>query len=309
MIELGRIACALGGKIIDNRAAGVSEKVILSTGIGTRRTAAEGETLFDLALKAAKAVEPKRDEIGAVIAATFSYEDRFPSLAVRIASALGLKAEIPAFDLQLACSAYPYAVYLAGQLAAANGKATLVIDGDVQTRLVDAGDGATAPLFSDAASASIVGINRFFDFSINRFDGDNKPTTTREGEFRFWSRYDRALECGESGPVKMDGFKVFSFVATEVRKMLEGMEADWFVPHQANMYMARQLARSIGMEAKLLTSGEVYGNPGSASIPLTLAHHAAPIAGKTALIAGFGAGLSAAAGVVKIADDFKGVVL
>jgi 3-oxoacyl-[acyl-carrier-protein] synthase III len=65
----------------------------------------------------------------------------------------------------------------------------------------------------------------------------------------------------------------------------------------------------------LLTSGEQYANPGSCSVPLTLASHtgaAALVAAQSrprALLAGFGAGLSAAAASVEISPTCeRGVV-
>jgi 3-oxoacyl-[acyl-carrier-protein] synthase-3 len=111
----------------------------------------------------------------------------------------------------------------------------------------------------------------------------------------------------------MDGFGVFSFVATKVRSMIKellddcGTVPDFFVPHQANMYMVRQLAKGLGLSDRLLTSGEKYGNVGSASVPLTLASSfssGCALGGRQVLLAGFGAGLSAAAGFVRISGNF-----
>jgi 3-oxoacyl-[acyl-carrier-protein] synthase III len=70
------------------------------------------------------------------------------------------------------------------------------------------------------------------------------------------------------------------------------------------------LAKSVGLEDRLITSGEKYGNVGSSSIPLTISENALSLAkGSRALIAGFGAGLSAAALKVEIGENFRGVVL
>ena len=233
----------------------------------------------------------------AVIAATFSNPERFPSLAVRVAASLGLPSSVAAFDVQMACSAYPYALYLAGRLSADIGGKVLVIDGDVQSPLVDTTDHATGKIFSDACTATVVCAN---PGGTSRFD--------------FLSCQDEALECGASGPIKMDGFKVFSFVATEVSKFLKDFLAsspapDFFAPHQANPYMVRQLADALELKEKLLTIPEELKNPGSCSVPLALAHNAARIAGTSILIAGFGAGYSVSAGTVRIAGDYDGKVL
>ena len=272
-----------------------------------------GESLRDLALAAARSAvqsslspststSTSSSDIGGVIVATFSNERRFPALAVEIASALGLSPSAPAFDLQLACSAYPYALYLAGRMATDTGRKVLVIDGDVQSRLVDKNDHDTGLIFSDAVTATIVGVNS----SSSRAD-DSRSC------FDFYSKFnDESLSCGESGPIKMKGFDVFSFVATDVSRFLKEFITSLnnsslftlhssllFVPHQANPYMVRQLAKSLGLSERLLTLDESKKNPGSCSIPMTLAAHP-ECCGKRVLLAGFGAGYSAAAAVVKM---------
>ena len=242
----------------------------------------DGRQLHELAEDAARGLLADVGSIGGVVAATFSNPERFPSLAVRVAASLGLPTATPAFDIQMACSAYPYAVYLAGRMAADTGKKILVIDGDVQSRLVNPSDRATGAIFSDAATACLVS------------SGNGQPS-----RFDFMSRLDDALLCPESGPIKMDGMRVFTFVATEVSSFLRGFGQDFdhFAPHQANPYMVRQLAKSLGLSDRLLTIPEGAKNPGSCSVPMAIAQSGA--SGRT-LIAGFGAGFSAAAGIVTV---------
>ena len=254
-----------------------------------------GESLADLAARSARAVGS--EGVVAVVAATFSNSERFPSLAVRVAASLGLPSSVAAFDVQMACSAYPYALYLAGRLSADMGGKVLVIDGDVQSPLVDENDHATGKIFSDACTATVVSLN-----------------PSGASSFDFLSRQDEALVCGSQGPIKMDGFKVFSFVATEVSKFLKDFLSfspapDFFAPHQANPYMVRQLADALELKGKLLTIPEELKNPGSCSVPLALAHNAARLAGSSVFVSGFGAGYSASAGMVKIAGDYEGKVL
>ena len=153
-------------------------------------------------------------------------------------------------------------------------------------------------IFSDAATATVVSV-----------DG------RRTSQFDFLSQANDALQCPAAGPIHMDGFAVFSFVAVEVSAFLKsfiaalpaGADFAAFVPHQANPYMIRQLARALKLEDKLLTLDEAIRNPGSASVPLTLAREGK--GGSSVLVAGFGAGYSAAVGRVRLAEDFKGAIV
>ena len=291
-VVIERVAGAVGSCRLSN-ASIASKETIAATGFAEHCVAAEGEDLFDLSLRAAKIVMEgvSSGDVGGVVAATFSNAMRFPGLAVKLAGALGLESTVPALDLQLACSAYPYAIYVAGRIAADTGKKVLVLDGDLQSALTDMSDASTAPLFSDASTATLLSC---------RFGGADQREPV--SEFGFLSRAADALVCSAQGPIRMDGFKVFSFVATDVVRFLRGFGSgfDVFVPHQANMYMVRQLAKSLALEDKLVTCGEEYANPGSSSIPLALALHGRP---GRALIAGFGAGLSASAATIRLAPD------
>ena len=179
---------------------------------------------------------------------------------------------------------------MAGALSRDLNKKVLLVDGDAQTRLVDKSDHATGGIFSDAVTASVV------------------SSSAEEGEksfFDFYSREDESLTCSEAGPIAMDGMKVFSFVATEVQSFIRSFktslpEGDFsFVPHQANPYMVRQLAKSLQLDDALLSLNDDIKNPGSCSIPLTLALSRPK---PRALLAGFGAGFSASLAFVNVAS-------
>lgn len=247
-------------------------------------------TLFDLAKEAASGVDTS--DVGAVVAATFSNPERFPALSVRLASALGLSASTVAFDIQMACSAYPYALYVAGCFARDLKRRVLLVDGDVQTPLVDRGDHATGAIFSDAVTASLVA---------------SDAADEERSYFDFYSRADESLVCPAQGPIAMDGMKVFTFVATEVNGFIRSFMTRLpprpysFVPHQANPYMVRQLAKALSLNERLVTLQESVLNPGSCSIPLALSR--APSHEAYALLAGFGAGFSASLAYVKVSPD------
>ena len=311
MIELGNLSLdALFGcvpaNVLDNRelcaalvGAAKAEAIVKSTGFAVRRVLEPGRNVLDLMLPAARralaGVDPA--DVGGVVAVSFSAPERFPALAVRLQHELGLARDAAALDLQMACGGYPYGLMVAGQLAAATGKKVLLVDGDVQSAHVDTADVATLAVMSDAATATLVaaegGAPARFAFYTDGAGAD-------------------VLRCGADGKIRMDGFGVFRFVAGPVAAFLKDFHAanptvDLFVPHQANLYMVRQLAKALGLADRLLTSGERYANPGSCSVALTLATHG-EAAGR-AFLAGFGAGLAASAACVAIPQTCRrGVV-
>lgn len=221
--------------------------IVASTGFPSRRILEPGQTIFDLMLPAAQAALAGVDlaSVRGVVAVSFSAPERFPALSIRLQDALGLEKSVAALDLQLACGGYPYGLMVAGQLAAATGGRVLLLDGDAQSAHVDAADVATFAVMSDAATATLV-------------------SASAGGPARFAFHTDGAgrdvLRCGADGRIRMDGFGVFRFVAGDVSKFLKEVLAasdarvDLFVPHQANMYMVRQLARGLGLDGVLLTS-------------------------------------------------------
>ena len=299
-LSLESVCGCVPSTVADNRAIlselvghAKADAIVKSTGFPFRRVAAPGATVFDLAIAAARHALDGVDlaSLGGIVAVTFSAPDRFPALSVRLHHALGLPSDAAALDLSLACSGYPYGLFAAAQLAATTGKRVLLVDGDVQSAHVDTSDVNTLAVMSDAATATLIapgGTPATFAFLTDGAGAD-------------------VLRCGADGKIRMDGFGVFRFVAGPVSQFLKEFCAteampDIFIPHQANMYMVRQLAKSLGLENQLRTSGERFANPGSCSVPLTLA--ATEGAGR-ALFAGFGAGLSAAAAFVDVPPTLR----
>lgn len=279
-----------------------AKAIVQSTGFPIRRSVEPGVGVIDLVLPAAKrameGVAPT--EIGGIVAVSFSHAERFPALAVRIQHELGIPCKVAALDLCMACSGYPYGLMVAGQLSDATGKHVLLVDGDVQSAYVDVNDVNTLAVMSDAATATLVapaGGETFMDF---RTDGSQADM----------------LQCPSAGKIRMNGFGVFRFVATDVSGFIGdfiaecGVSPDFFVPHQANMYMVRQLAVSLGLDQRLLSSGPRFANPGSCSIPLTLAAGGFPddsnaVGEFKVLLAAFGAGLSASAAMIDVSSGIR----
>ena len=294
-------------------------KVAEATGIVTRRIAAEGTTVVDLCVKAAERVlsdtGARADEFGAILFVTFTSRDRMPAAAVQAQARLGFPKGIIAFDVSLACSGWGYGLYLAGLLARETGKKILLLDGDVQSSFTG-NDETTAPLLADGGTATVI---------ENCSDCSDCSIVRLPWQFGFVADGEKggALRLSHGESIRMDGFGVFKFVATDVVDYIKEFQASvnrtieqseqsnnrttTFVPHQPNAYMVRQLAKSLGIdEAGTAISCDALGNLSSASIPATIAWKGlrGPV-----LFAGFGGGLSVSVGLIDLDDGCKLSVL
>ena len=320
----GIAACVPAGKVPND------PKVAAATGIPARLVAPDGVSALDFCLAAARRVladtAARPEEFGAILAVSFTQRQRMPSLAAQAQARLGFPKDVLAFDVLQACAGWGYGLYLASLLVRETGKKVLLLDGDRQSDFLDAHDPATAPLLSDGGTASVI-------------EGTgNGERGTGNGEWKFAFLTDgakgEALTLEKGGTIKMDGFGVFRFVATDVVKFLreflgecaadetasplgrregrerqEGRETKFFVPHQPNVYLVRQLAKAVGLEDRVLISADRFGNLASASVPATIAAHAETLtAGDVPpriLFAGFGGGLAISAGLIALPADCR----
>ena len=288
-------------------------KVAGATGIVTRRIAAEGTTVVDLCVKAAERVMSdtgaKPEEFGAILCVSFTSRDRMPAAAVQAQARLGFPKGIIAFDVSLACSGWGYGLYLAGLLARETGKKVLLLDGDVQSAFTG-NDETTAPLLADGGTATVV---------ENCSDCSDRSVARLPWRFGFVADGEKggALRLSHGEAIKMDGFGVFKFVATDVVSYIKGFLARletskplnvqaselFFVPHQPNAYMVRQLAKSVGIEeSRTAISCDELGNLSSASVPATIAWRG--VRGQV-LFSGFGGGLSVSVGFIGIDESCR----
>ena len=329
----GVVACVPEIKV-DNETAlrvmyGEEAKLIMeSTGIQTRYLAKSGTTSSDLCVSCAKELMDgtgtKPEEIGGVVFVTFTPDVLMPFNASLVQEKLGLAKEIPAFDISLACSGYGYGLYVAAMFAKACGKKVLLLDGDIQSAYMSGQDKGTVPVMADAGTATLVspdGSDTEWKFSFYT-DGSGRDALyiAAGGSASPVKAEDLAFQDLPDGgkrrnvDIYMDGFGIFKFVAMDVSKWLnhflgevnESSETiDFFVPHQANMYMIKKLGKKLKFAwDRTWQSGDEVGNSASATVPLTIAKNAAAMleAGKTSriLFSGYGGGLSASAGIVTL---------
>jgi len=274
------------------------------TGIRERRIAADDEALTDIALPAAEAaladagVEPA--DIDLLICATVTPDMMFPTSSALLADTLGMP-NAAAYDLLAGCTGFVYAIAQAyGMLASGLSRRTLVVGGDVLSKILDWEDRSTLVLFGDGAGAVVmepVESGGFLGFELGADGGGGENLWYPGSGSRSFDNPEAML--------KMNGREVFKF-ATRImvysaKQLLPACgktvdDVDVYIPHQANKRIIDYAVAKLGIPSeKTIVNVDRYGNTSSGSIPLALED--ARVEGRLhegalVLLTGMGAGLT-----------------
>lgn len=279
--------------------------VFSRTGIRERRVAGPHETVADMAVRAAQHAFARSDSdaaglgVDTVIVATSTADSTIPSTAAVVGARLGIDRPA-AFDLNIACAGFCYALAVAdGLVRAGTSRGVVVIGADKATAWVDPTDRDTAILFGDGAGAAIV-----------------LPYDERAiGPVLWGSAGERAGVIGidpAARVLRQDGRAVYRWatgLAPIARSVCAAADVDprklaAFVPHQANLRIVEALATGLGLnDAYVATDVVDTGNTIAATVPIALSRmDEARILddGDHVLLFGFGAGLAYAGQVITL---------
>lgn len=298
------------------------EWIYTRTGIKERRVVSGNESAVDLGVKAAENALNKSgfkaEDIDCVIAAASAPPQLYPALACDIQTKLGIPNYVPSFDLTAACTGLIYSLQVArGLIGSGLYKNILIVAADNNSRLVDWKDRGTSILFGDGAGAMVVteaedGVDDIMSLDV-RADGSI-------------GQYISLNMAGENCPlvepcdvvdskVHMAGRDVYKFVVSTlpnyVDKAIElaGLKAEdinYLIPHQANQRIIEALQQRLQYsDEKVISNIKYYGNTSAASIPIALVEGVEKgkiKLGSTAILCGFGAGMTWGAAVVRLRE-------
>ena len=289
------------------------EWIFERSGIRRRHIAADGEAAPDMALHASRnALEMAgidASQIDLVVLTTVNPDMAFPSTACLLQAKLGIRNNIPCFDLSAACSGFVYGVEVATRMMQSGMyKNALVVSSEKMSSIVDWQDRSTCVLFGDGAGAVV----------LRASDDENVGIV---GTVLGADGSDTAMLCMPAGGsllptsaetvekrlhfVRMDGREVFKHAVKIMQeKALEvldrcGVSAEQvslLIPHQANTRIIQSVAKRLNIPSeKVYVNIENYANTSSASIPIALdeAMRGGRIKrGDYVLFVSFGAGLT-----------------
>jgi 3-oxoacyl-[acyl-carrier-protein] synthase-3 len=252
------------------------------TGIKRRHIAAEGETTSDMAFAAAEkalaAANITGPDIDLIIIATTTPDKVFPSVACIVQRRLGVK-DIPAFDIQAACSGFIYALDVADRfIRTAGAKCALIIGSETYSRILDWTDRSTCVLFGDGAGAVVLTAGDTPGVLSSHIHADGQFADLLEVPAGISSGYESVR--AESAYIQMKGHEVFrkavstlGLIAKETlsTNKIDKKDISWLIPHQANLRIIAAAAKKfdLPMERVVVTVDE-HANTSSASIPLAL---------------------------------------
>src|SRR3954452_13558694 len=282
------------------------------SGIRSRRYAAEGESLLDMAPVAAEralaVAGVAAADLGTVILATSTHVQHTPAAAPLLADRLGSRAA--AFDVSAGCAGFCHALSVGSDLVrGGNSRYVLVVGVERLSTFMDPTDRGTAFIFADGAGAVVVGAADEAGIGPVAWGSDGSQSHVITQSMRC-----DELDADHPLVVQMEGTAVFRWapfaMADVARTAVEraGLtldDLDVFVPHQANLRITETLARNLKLPEGVAIARDVQesGNTSAASVPLAIEamlRKGEAQVGVTALLIACGAGLSYPSQVVTI---------
>jgi 3-oxoacyl-[acyl-carrier-protein] synthase III len=328
-IALERIAYELPSTVVTNEDLELEfpewemNRVAEKSGVRSRHIAGDGETAFDLAVRAAGRVLDKGElgvgDLDGVVFCTQTPEYVMPSNAFLLHEALGMAKGALAFDYNLACSGYIYGLaIIQGLIEIGVANKVLLVTADTYSKLLNKGDRSTRAIFGDAAAATLIGVaedastSRVLDIALSSSGRDHRSFYVPAGGQRLprssdtgRTQTDASGNVRSQNDIQMNGFAVWKFIAREVpqqirqvleRNQLSVIDVDLYVFHQASRMTLDSLVAGLGLPSdRVFMNLEAIGNTVSASIPIALAdaeRSGRLRRGDLVLLSGFGVGLS-----------------
>lgn len=271
-------------KILDTS----DEWIVQRTGIHERRVCTgDEESTFLMARTAlSRALDSagmKGSDLDLIILGTVTPEMTCPSVATRVAAAVGA-VPAPAFDIGAACCGFVYGINIAqGLIRSGMFRTVGVIGAEQMSSIVDYTDRSVSILFGDAAAAAI--LQRDPDPRVGclfqRMGADGSGWQSL-----YLPRVPRDVPPADAhnpirlGNIRMNGKEVFRFAVTKFREVLEeAMHETNLTPetvgqvicHQSNIRIIEAARERIGLPTeKVHINIDRYGNTSAASVGVCL---------------------------------------
>ncbi len=314
---LAGVARRVGSRRVDNDEiarmcpAWSPEDIMKRTGIESRQWIDEGETALSMAVDASREILEQQqmtiDDMDLILCATGTPLYTTPSMATLIHYELAGDRDTgtAGYDISAACSGYLYGLQIAyDYLQSKPRHRILLVTTEALSPKLDTADPDTAPIFGDAATASILVGGADARIAVAEV---YRPSIGAQGE----SGDALKVPVSNTEPIGMDGPKVYQVAVRAMIEMLQNAteeagitmkELDLVVPHQANQRIINAVRQRMRVPPQMVYSNiRTLGNTSSSTIPLCLSEligtrKTGELIGMTA----FGGGFTYAGGVLKM---------
>jgi 3-oxoacyl-[acyl-carrier-protein] synthase-3 len=258
------------------------------TGVVERRIADPEVTASDLGAEASrKALETAgltTKDLDLIIVATITPDTCCPSAANWLQAKLDAPQAVT-FDVTAACSGFIFGLNVAEQyLKNKTFKNVLVVASEIMTRTLNWEDRATCILWGDGAGAALLALGddgpevlstHLHTDGANGRDlllpgGGSKTTPITHESVDQRLHYLNMIEANMSFRVAVRHFIDSINEAVEFNR-LKVEDVNWFIPHQANIRMFQNIAKSLNVPfERFYMTLHKYGNISSASCAISL---------------------------------------
>lgn len=283
---------------------------VARTGIHVRRRAAKDETTSSMGIAAVRELLEKRGDalsgVDLIIGASYTPDDTLSTLPFRLQREFEI-ADARVYFLSTACSSFISALEIAQMiLNAGQARKALLVASEHNSRYSDDADRFSGHLWGDGAAAAVLSRNADQGLFTVEYVQSRGVACVGKGPDAITLNPD----LGRHGLVMQEGRDVFAraceYLADEVCRGVKSLgltikDIDWLVPHQANLRILNNVAKSLGlpMERCVVTVDQL-GNTGCASIPISLDHALPQIrSGDLVAAAAFGGGYSCGAAMLR----------
>ena len=258
------------------------------TGVVERRIAEPDVTTSDLGVEASKkalaAAGLTAKDVDLIIVATITPDTCCPSAANWLQAKLDAPQAVT-FDVTAACSGFIFGLSVAEQyLKNKTFKRVLVVASEIMTRTLNWQDRATCILWGDGAGAALLSLGddgpeilstHLHTDGANGRDlllpgGGSKTTPITHESVDQGLHYLNMIEASMSFRVAVRHF-IEAINEALVFNRLKVEDVSWFIPHQANIRMFQNIAKSLNVPfGRFYLTLQKYGNISSASCAISL---------------------------------------
>jgi 3-oxoacyl-[acyl-carrier-protein] synthase-3 len=240
---------------------GIKERRISDMDIGT------SDLAYHASLQALKNSNIDKEDLDLIMVVTSTPDQLAPSTACTVHGMLGIKKNVPAFDINAVCSGFVYAYSIASTLIGSGlYKNILIVASETYSKHISLGN-RNCVFFGDGAGAVVLGTSKN-GWTVSNI-ASNGSGTGMTG-FRMPLISDFNVNGREVWEHATDVLPKSIISVLEEANLTVG-EIKMLVPHQPSINILKLLAKEIGMDMEdVKTIQYKYGNIAGASIPIAL---------------------------------------